>query len=154
MRPKKKALKIYILNGPNLNLVGLREPEVYGYVTLEAYFTELGNSLAGRAELVVFQSNSEGALIDRLHEIGYGEGADNADGVVVNFGGLSHTSIALADALRAIPQQVVEVHISNIYAREGFRQNSLTAAASAGVVTGLGLEGYGLACGWFLRKRD
>ena len=97
---------------------------------------------------MVYQSNHEGDLIDRLHEIGFGEGAAEVQGVVVNLGALSHTSLALADAVRAIPQPVVEVHISNIYAREGFRQNSFTAAACVGVVTGLGLEGYRLACGW------
>ena len=139
-------MRIAILNGPNLNLVGVREPEVYGRVSLDDYFSTLETDV----DLDVFQSNHEGALIDRLHAIGFGESPP--DGVIVNFGGLSHTSIALADALRAIPQPVVEVHISNIYAREGFRQNSLTAAACVGVITGLGLEGYRLAVE-YLRSR-
>lgn len=144
-------MTLAILNGPNLNLVGRREPEVYGDVSLEDYLIQLNGELGDDVTLDTFQSNHEGALIDRLHDIGFGESPP--DGVVVNFGGLSHTSIALADALRAIPQDVVEVHISNIYAREGFRQYSLTAAACAGVVTGLGLEGYRMACAWFSRKR-
>ena len=140
-------MRLAILNGPNLNLVGVREPEVYGHVSLDDYLAgDFGEGLT----LDVFQSNSEGALIDRLHVLGFGDSPP--DGVIVNFGGLSHTSIALADALRAIPQDVVEVHISNIYAREGFRQNSLTAAACVGVITGLGLEGYRLAVDYF-RKR-
>ena len=139
-------MRIAILNGPNLNLVGVREPEVYGHVSLDDYLSTLGTE----ADLDLFQSNHEGALIDHLHAIGFGESPP--DGVIVNFGGLSHTSIALADALRAIPQPVVEVHISNIYAREGFRQNSLTAAACVGVITGLGLEGYRLAVE-YLRSR-
>ncbi len=151
--PKSSSLKIHLLTGPNLNLVGRREPEIYGSTSHEDFLGELRAEFGERCEIAYFQSNHEGELIDRLHEIGYGEGADAANGVVVNFGGLSHTSIALADALRGIPQRIIEVHISNIYAREGFRQNSLTAAACVGVVTGLGLEGYKLACEWFLRKR-
>lgn len=144
-------MTLAILNGPNLNLVGRREPEVYGDKSLEDYLAQLASELGADVQLDTFQSNHEGALVDRLHGVGFG--ASPPDGVIVNFGGLSHTSVALADALRAIPQDVVEVHISNIYAREGFRQNSLTAAACVGVVTGLGLEGYRLACDWFLRKR-
>lgn len=151
--PKPIALKIHLLTGPNLNLVGRREPEIYGSTSHEDYLAELRQALGEKCDISYFQSNSEGELIDRLHAIGYGEGADANDGVVVNFGGLSHTSIALADALRGIPQRVIEVHISNIYTREDFRQNSFTAAACVGVVTGLGLEGYRLACEWFLRGR-
>ena len=143
-------MRIAILNGPNLNLVGVREPEIYGDVSLDDYCRDLQAELGDAVALTPFHSNHEGALVDRLHEIGFGD--SRPDGVVVNFGGLSHTSIALADALRAIPQPVVEVHISNIYAREGFRQNSLTAAACAGVITGLGLEGYRLAVE-YLRAR-
>ena len=143
-------MRLALLNGPNLNLVGVREPEVYGDVSLDDYLNELRGDLGAAVTLEAFQSNREGDLIDRLHEVGFGESPP--DGVIVNFGGLSHTSIALADALRAIPQPVVEVHISNIYAREGFRQNSLTAAACVGVITGLGLEGYRLAVRYLLRR--
>lgn len=146
-------MTIHILTGPNLNLVGQREPEIYGSISHEEYLDGLRIELGSAHEVTYYQSNAEGELIDYLQEIGYGDDADVTDGVVVNFGGLSHTSIALADAIRAIPQQVIEVHISNIYAREGFRQNSFTAAACVGVITGLGMEGYRLACDWFLRKR-
>ncbi len=147
-------MKIHLLTGPNLNLVGRREPEIYGSTSHEDFLDGLRTELGEECEIVYFQSNHEGELMDRLHEIGYGTDADAGDGVVVNFGGLSHTSIALADALRGIPQRVIEVHISNIYAREDFRQNSFTAAACIGVVTGLGLDGYRLACEWFLRKQS
>ena len=143
-------MRFSILNGPNLNLVGVREPDVYGRVSLDDYLASLRERLGEAVTIDAFQSNHEGALIDRLHDLGFGDSPP--DGIIVNFGGLSHTSIALADALRAIPQPVVEVHVSNIYAREGFRQNSLTAAACVGVITGLGLEGYGLAVEYLRAK--
>lgn len=154
-------MKICILNGPNLNLVGLREPEIYGAVRFEDYFSELQESFGpfngawGRLsseilQLEHFQSNHEGALIDKLHELGYAPEEDRCDGLIVNFGALSHTSHALADALRSIPLRAIEVHISNIFAREGFRQNSVTAAACVGSISGLGLKGYELACKWWL----
>ena len=145
-------MTIHILNGPNLNLVGRREPEIYGTVALTDFLDELAAGFGESCTLATFQSNHEGALLDRLHEIGYGPDAGDVLGVVVNFGGLSHTSIALADAIRAIPQPTVEVHLSNVYAREAFRQNSFTAAACRGTITGLGLEGYRLACTWLLSR--
>ena len=144
-------MKILILNGPNLNLVGRREPEVYGDVALDDYLGGLREEYAGRCELVAFQSNHEGELIDRLHAAGYGGEGERAAGVVANFGALTHTSIALGDAVRAVPVPVVEVHISNVYAREGFRQNSYVAAGAAGVIAGLGLEGYRAAVEYLLR---
>lgn len=121
---------------------------------MEDYLVELGAGFGESLMLDHFQSNHEGELIDRIHEIGYGAEAGNVVGLVVNFGALSHTSLALADALRAIPQPAVEVHISNIYAREEFRQHSYTAAACVGVVSGLGLEGYRLACEWLLAQAN
>lgn len=145
-------MKIFILNGPNLNLIGKREPEVYGTVSLDSYLSDLQQRYSDKVELVAFQSNSESELIDKLHAIGYGEDVDQTLGVILNGGALTHTSLALGDAVRAIPSAVIEVHISNIHARETFRQHSYTAAAAVGVITGLGLEGYRAAIDWFLNK--
>ena len=117
--------KILILNGPNLNLLGRREPTVYGHRSFYDFLDELRQHMEGRAELTYFQSNSEGALIDRLHEAGFGE----VDGIVFNAGAYTHTSIALADAIRGIETPVVEVHISNVHQREEFRHRSMLASA-------------------------
>ncbi len=133
---------ILVLNGPNLNLLGSREPHVYGRSTLEdvrADLTALAAELGTTVELR--QSNHEGQLIDWLQ----GAAAEGAKGVIVNPGGLSHTSVALRDAIAAIGVPVVEVHVSNVHAREPFRRTSLTGGACAGVITGLGVAGYGLA---------
>lgn len=133
--------KILILNGPNLNLLGRREPTVYGCRSFEDYLTELRQRFDGQAELVYFQSNCEGSLIDKLHEVGFGE----VDGVVFNAGAYTHTSIALGDAIRAIEVPVVEVHISNVHQREEFRHRSMLASACKGVICGFGLDSYRLA---------
>lgn len=133
--------KILILNGPNLNLLGRREPTVYGHRSFNDFLDELRQHMEGRAELTYFQSNSEGALIDRLHEAGFGE----VDGIVFNAGAYTHTSIALADAIRGIETPVVEVHISNVHQREEFRHRSMLAAACKGVICGFGLDSYRLA---------
>ena len=133
--------KILILNGPNLNLLGRREPTVYGNRHFEDYLAELRQQMAGRAELTYFQSNCEGQLIDKLHEVGFGE----VDGVVFNAGGYTHTSVALGDAIRAIEVPVVEVHVSNVHQREEFRHKSMLAAACRGVICGFGLDSYRLA---------
>lgn len=133
--------KILILNGPNLNLLGRREPTVYGHRSFDDFLDELRQHMEGRAELTYFQSNSEGALIDRLHEAGFGE----VDGIVFNAGAYTHTSIALADAIRGIETPVVEVHISNVHQREEFRHRSMLAAACKGVICGFGLDSYRLA---------
>ncbi len=132
-------MTIWILNGPNLNLLGKREPEVYGTKRFEEFFEEL-NAAFPDVNLYYFQSNHEGALIDKLQEIGF-----LADGVVINAGGYSHTSIALADTLAAIPAPAVEVHISNVFEREPYRHHSFLAVKCLGSITGLGLEGYRLA---------
>lgn len=129
-------MKILILNGPNLNLLGRREPELYGRTTLR----EILDGLRRRFPDIViedFQSNSEGELIDRLQQT-------DADGVVLNAGGYSHTSVALADAVAAIDAPVVEVHLTNIYAREAVRRNSLLSSACRGVIAGFGSEVYAL----------
>ncbi len=132
--------KILIMNGPNLNLLGRREPEVYGTRRFEDYFAELKRVFVGRAELHYFQSNVEGVLIDELHRVGF-----EWDGVVLNAGAYSHTSLALHDAIRAVNVPVVEVHISNVYQREEYRHHSMLSAACCGVVLGFGLDSYRLA---------
>lgn len=131
--------KIQIINGPNLNLLGLREPGVYGSQDFESYFKDLQSRFA-EMELHYFQSNVEGELINKLHEVGF-----SFDAVVLNAGAYTHTSVAIADAIAAISSPVIEVHISNIYAREEFRHTSLTGKNCKGVLTGFGLKGYELA---------
>lgn len=137
--------KILILNGPNLNLLGKREPTVYGNQSFEDYFQTL-QSLFPEVELHYFQSNHEGAIIDQIHEMGF-----SFDGIVINAGGLTHTSIALADALSAVTTPAVEVHISNIHAREAFRHHSYLTSRCKGMICGLGLKGYELAVRYFLQ---
>ncbi len=137
-------MKILIINGPNLNLLGTREPEIYGNQSFESFFEDLKAELPS-AELEYFQSNHEGALLDKLHEAG-----KSADGIVLNAGALTHTSIALADAVAAISTPVIEVHISNVHRREPFRHHSYLSAHCVGSIGGLGLEGYRLAVMWFL----
>lgn len=139
-------MKILILNGPNLNLLGKREPQIYGNRSFENFLQDLQDTTDG-ADLHYFQSNHEGALIDRLHE------ADSAfDGVVINAGAYSHTSIALADAVGSISVPVVELHISNVYRRESFRQHSFLSAKCVGCIVGLGLDGYRLAVDYLVRN--
>ena len=131
--------KILIINGPNLNLLGKREPTVYGNTSFEQYFETLKEKFQG-VELHYFQSNHEGALIDKIHEVGF-----SFDGIVLNAGGYTHTSIALADAISAVTTPVLEVHISNVHAREAFRHHSYIASRCKGSIVGLGLKGYDLA---------
>lgn len=131
---------ISIINGPNLNLLGKREPDIYGMMGFEEVLGQLRQGFPG-LHLDYFQSNHEGALIDELHRVGFGE----ADGIILNAGGYTHTSIALADAIAAISVPVVEVHISNIHARETFRRHSYLSAQCVGVIAGLGTKGYELA---------
>lgn len=132
-----------ILNGPNLNLLGRRETEIYGNKSFEEYFEELRDRFYS-IELIYFQSNHEGALIDKLQEFGY-----SIDGIIFNPAGYSHTSIALADAVKAIPAPVIEVHISNIYEREAFRHHSYIRDVARDSVVGMGLEGYAIALSMF-----
>lgn len=131
-------MKILVLHGPNLNLLGVREPEVYGRMTLDQVNQEL-KRLAGelRVELEIVQSNHEGVLIDRIHGA-YRE----VQGILINPAAFTHTSVALRDALAAVALPVIEVHLSNIYARESFRQQSLIAPVASGVICGLGPDGY------------
>ena len=137
-------MKIAIINGPNLNLLGKREPTIYGDLSFEAFFEELQMKFPS-VELEYFQSNSEGELIDQLHEKGF-----SFDGIILNAAAYTHTSIALADAVRAITTPVVEVHISNVYSRETFRHQSHIAPVAKGVIAGFGLDSYKLALHYFL----
>lgn len=130
---------IDIINGPNLNLTGRREPEVYGTTTMEEVIDGL-RQMFPDVEIGYYQSNVEGELIDRIQQVGF-----TSDGLIVNLGGYSHTSVALRDALLAVPAPKVEVHISNIFAREDYRHKSLITSACRGMVCGLGLQGYELA---------
>jgi 3-dehydroquinate dehydratase-2 len=138
---------IAILNGPNLDRLGKREPDVYGHATLADLETALRADFGTSAQLEFFQTNHEGALIDKIAAL-----ADaKADGIVLNPGGFTHTSVALRDALAGSGLRVVEVHISNIYRREAFRHESLTAGVSLAVISGLGLEGYHAAMRFLLK---
>ncbi len=132
-------MKIQIINGPNLNLLGVREPSIYGNTSIDEYIIKL-KEIYTIIDIEYFQSNVEGEIINKLHEVGF-----SYDGIILNAGGYTHTSVAIADAIAAIKTPVVEVHISNIYAREEFRHTSLTGKNCKGVLTGFGLDGYRLA---------
>lgn len=140
-------MKIAIINGPNLNLLGKREPEVYGNVTFDTFFEQLKAQFPA-IHLVYFQSNIEGELIDALQLHGF----DSA-GIIINPGGYTHTSVAIGDAIAAITAPVIEVHISNIHAREDFRKISHVSAKAIGTIAGLGLTGYALAIDWLINHK-
>ena len=137
-------MKLIIINGPNLNLLGKREPEIYGSQSFDDYFLELKEKFK-TVDLEYFQSNHEGEIIDKIHEVGF-----IYDGIILNAGGLTHTSVSVADALGGVKTPAVEVHISNIHAREEFRKHSYLTPKCKGLITGLGLKGYALAIEWFL----
>lgn len=137
-------MKIQIINGPNLNLLGKREPGIYGSEGFESFFESL-KTMFPEVELSYFQSNVEGEIINKLHEVGF-----LFDGVVMNAGAYTHTSVAIADAIAGIKTPVVEVHISNVYNREEFRHQSMMAKNCKGIVTGFGLKSYELAIRSFL----
>ncbi|MCJ0743248.1 type II 3-dehydroquinate dehydratase [Pedobacter montanisoli] len=139
-------MRIQIINGPNLNLLGLREPTIYGAESFDAYLEKL-RTLYSIIEIDYFQSNVEGELINKIHETGF-----SYDGIILNGGAYTHTSVAIADAIAGIQTPVVEVHISNIYAREEYRHVSLTGKNCKGVLTGFGLDGYRLAIESFLNQ--
>lgn len=130
--------KIQIINGPNLNLLGKREPGIYGDQAFEDYL-EVLKSLYPEVEFAYFQSNVEGEIINQLHEVGF-----SIDGILLNAGGYTHTSVAIHDAIKAIPSPVIEIHISNVHAREEFRSHSLIARACRGTIAGFGLDSYRL----------
>ena len=141
-------MKIQIINGPNLNLLGKREPEVYGNKTFDTFYTELKKRFPN-VEFSYYQSNVEGEIINKLQETGF-----SGDGIILNAGAYTHTSIAIHDALASIKTPVVEVHISNIYAREEFRHTSLITSKCAGLLTGFGMEGYALAVQFFINSKS
>ena len=136
--------KILIINGPNLNLLGKREPSLYGKQDFESFFNELKTEFC-EMELSYFQSNVEGEIINKLHEVGF-----SIDGIVLNAGAYAHTSIAIADAVRGITTPVVEVHISNVFAREEYRHHSYLSEVCKGVFVGFGLKLYKLALSSYL----
>ena len=137
-------MNIAIINGPNLNLLGKREVDIYGNQDFDQYFQSLRESNPG-VKLSYFQSNVEGELVDEIQRAGF-----SCDGIIFNPGGYTHTSVAIGDAIAAVPAKVVEVHISNIFAREEFRKISHVSAKAVGVISGLGLKGYQLALEYLL----
>ena len=140
-------MKIQIINGPNLNLLGKREPSVYGNQSFEDYFQELKDRY-NAADLHYYQSNVEGEIINKLHETGF-----TFDGIILNAGAYTHTSVAIHDAIGAIKTPVIEVHISNVYAREEYRHKSLITSKCIGIISGFGMESYALAVTYLLKKK-
>lgn len=140
-------MQIIIINGPNLNLLGTREPDTYGDTSFQIYFEQL-KTVFPTLEIHYYQSNIEGEIINKLHEVGF-----TYDGIVLNAGGYTHTSVAISDAIAAIEVPVVEVHISNVHAREDYRHHSLLAKNCKGIVTGFGLKSYEMAVDSFLSKQ-
>ncbi len=141
-------LKVIIINGPNLNLLGKREPEIYGSQSFEDYFQDLKNKFP-QLTLDYYQSNVEGELVNKLHEVGFSH-----DGILLNAGAYTHTSVALSDAIAGIQTPVIEVHISNIYKREEFRHKSIISKECIGMIAGLGLPGYELGLLYFHQHLD
>lgn len=139
-------MKILILNGPNLNLLGVRQTEIYGKQDFRSYFDNLKASYHD-IDLEYYQSNVEGEIINKLHSVGF-----EFDGIILNAGGYTHTSVSIRDAIAAITTPVLEVHISNIYAREEFRHTSMLSEVCVGTIAGLGLQGYKLAIEFFAKK--
>ena len=137
-------MKLLILNGPNLNLLGVREPGIYGNDSMESYLETLRKEFP-QVEIEYFQSNIEGEMIDKMQQVGY-----SYDGIVLNAGAYTHTSVALHDCIRAINTPVIEVHISNVHTREEFRNKSMISAACKGVICGFGMDSYKLAVYSFL----
>lgn len=137
-------MKLIIINGPNLNLLGKREPEVYGNQTFEDYFAKLQFKFT-TVQLEYFQSNIEGELIDKIQEVGFSH-----DGIILNAAAYTHTSVGIGDAIKAIETPVIEVHISNTFAREEFRHQSYISPVAKGVILGFGLQSYDLAIQSFL----
>lgn len=141
------TMKFLIVNGPNLNLLGKREPSIYGDQSFEAFFETLRKRFSD-ADLHYYQSNVEGEIINKLHETGF-----TFDGIILNAGAYTHTSVAIHDAIGAITTPVVEVHISNVYNREEFRHKSLITSKCIGLLTGFGMEGYAMALSFLLSRK-
>ena len=140
-------MKIQIINGPNLNLLGKREPSVYGGQSFDEVFGQLKKRFS-KIDLHYYQSNVEGEIINKLHDVGF-----SFDGIVLNAGAYTHTSVAIHDAIAAIKTPVAEVHISNVYAREEFRHLSLITSKCIGLITGFGMEGYAMAIDYFQNSK-
>ena len=140
-------MKLIIINGPNLNLLGIREKKIYGDVSFDSFYKDLLKKF-NNIELEYFQSNHEGELIEKIQEIGF-----TFDGIIINAGGFTHTSVALRDAIASVKSPAVEVHISNILSREDFRKKSYLSDVCSGIVSGLGLMGYEAAIKYFLEKK-
>jgi len=139
-------MKVSIINGPNLNLLGKREPELYGAVSFDDFLRSLQERFPN-ITIEYYQSNVEGELINEIQRAGF-----SSDGIILNPGGYTHTSVAIGDAVAAIKAPVVEVHISNVHAREEFRRQSFVSPKAVGTICGLGLEGYALALQWLMRR--
>lgn len=140
-------MKIQIINGPNLNLLGKRETSIYGSQSFEDFFAELKKRFPS-IDLHYYQSNVEGELVNKLHEVGF-----SFNGIIINAGAYTHTSVAIHDAIGGIKTPTIEVHISNVYAREEFRHKSLITSKCIGMMTGFGMEGYALAIEFFKNKK-
>ncbi|MEQ8244530.1 type II 3-dehydroquinate dehydratase [Fulvivirga sp.] len=141
-------MKILIINGPNLNLLGTREPNIYGHQSFQSFFETIKSNFK-EVDLEYYQSNVEGKIINKLHEAGF-----SYDGIILNAGGYTHTSVAISDAIAAIKTDVIEVHISNIYKREEFRHKSIISKECIGMISGLGLEGYLLAITYLINRKE
>ena len=139
-------MKLIIVNGPNLNLLGIREKEIYGDTSFEEYFESIKDKFSN-IDLEFFQSNHEGELIEKIQEIGF-----SYDGIIINAGGFTHTSVALRDAIASVKTPAIEVHISNILTREEFRKKSYLSDVCKGIISGLGLKGYEFAIDYFLSQ--
>ncbi len=139
-------MNISIINGPNLNLLGIREPDIYGFSNFEVYLKNLKKSFP-KINFDYFQSNIEGEIIDRLHHVGF-----KSDGIILNAAAYTHTSVGIGDAVKAIKTKVIEVHISNTFSREDFRHNSFITPHAKGLITGFGLDSYYLAVNSFILK--
>lgn len=146
VQTKKEYMQLIIINGPNLNLLGVREKSIYGDQSFDNYFDTLKAEFKD-ISLSYFQSNFEGALIEKIHEIGF-----QYDGIILNAGGLTHSSVALTDAVAAVSTATVEVHISNIFKREAFRHHSYLSNNCLGIISGFGLDGYRMAIEHLIRK--
>jgi 3-dehydroquinate dehydratase-2 len=144
-------LRVIIINGPNLNLLGTRETNIYGNESFESFLKTIQNTYKQQVNIDYYQSNVEGEIINKLHEIGL-EKNGKFDGIIINAGGYTHTSIAIADAIAGISVKTIEVHISNIFAREEFRHISLLAKNCIGSISGFGLKSYELALNYFINQ--
>lgn len=140
-------MKLIIINGPNLNLLGIREKEIYGETSFEEYLSTLKSKFKD-VELEFFQSNHEGELIEKIQEVGF-----SYEGIIINAGGFTHTSVALRDAIASVSSPAIEVHISNILNREDFRKKSFLSDVCKGIISGLGLKGYEFAINYFLSQK-